>query len=95
MGQSKLPLKFGVFKYVAEAGQPVTRNDIFEALKAKYDGERQFTKERIDLYLSALACVSMIREVDVDFDEQGAVVVSYELEELGRSRLKYLPKGVE
>ncbi len=91
MNKRKLPLKFQVFQCVANASEPISANEIMELLRGDYGKERQFTKKRVELYLTALSCVSMIREVDVTFDSDGTLLVSYEISQLGKSRLKYLP----
>lgn len=92
MSKVKLPLKFNVFKCVAFASQPVTCLDVMKALEPEYGGERQFNKKRIELYLTALSCVSMIHETDFDFDADGDLLIYYEISELGKKRVKYLPK---
>ncbi len=95
MSKAKLPLKFSVFKCVAEADGLITAADIMKILQAEYEGERQFTKKRIELYLTALNCVSMIHEKDFDFDENRELMIYYELSELGKQRVKYLPKTLK
>lgn len=92
MKNVKLPLKFSVFKCVAESDRPVTSNDIFTMLKDTYGTEKQFTKKRIELYLTALSCVAMIRENNIDFDKDNELEISYEMTSLGKSRVKYLPE---
>lgn len=93
MSTAKLPLKFSVFKCVAEAEKPISAKDIMDMLECEYRSERQFSKKRIELYLTALSCVSMIHETDFDLDQNGDVLISYKLSDLGRNRTRYLPKA--
>ena len=57
----KLPLKLRVFEYITQTDHSVTSQDVFDALKDEYKGERQMCLSRIDNYMQALLGVNMIR----------------------------------
>jgi hypothetical protein len=86
-----LPLKFRIFQYIAQAKEPITADDIMIGLKSEYEGEKQFTKKRINEYLDSLLAVNMIKDANVDFNEKGELNISYEVTDLGISRVRYLP----
>ena len=88
----KLPLKLRVFEYLTKVDGPVTSEDVLDALKDEYPGERQMKYSRIDSYMQALLGVNMIKQSQVEFDSQGELKVYYELSDFGRSRIKYIPK---
>ncbi|MCI9597576.1 MAG: hypothetical protein HFE75_09825 [Firmicutes bacterium] len=88
----KLPLKLRVFEYLSQADHPVTTQEVMDAIKDEYAGERQMNYHRMDDYMQALLGVNMIREANVEYNEKGELQVHYEVTDFGKSRIKYIPK---
>lgn len=87
-----LPFKMRLYQFIGEAGKPVDADYIMKGLKDEYGAERQFTRKRIEYYLDSLASVVMIKEKEVYFNEDGELTIAYELTQLGKDRLKYVPQ---
>lgn len=93
MSDKILPLKFGVFSCFAnKREEPVNADQVYELLKDIYGEEKQFTVERIQNYLDSFLAVGMIKDTDVTFRENNSILVTYQITDLGRSRVKYLQK---
>lgn len=88
----KLPLKLRVFEYITQTDHSVTSQDVFDALKDEYKGERQMCLSRIDDYMQALLGVNMIRGEKISLNENGDLEVYYGVTDFGKSRIKYIPK---
>lgn len=87
-----LPFKMRVYQMVADSDKPVNADDILKGLTPEYGGERQFSRKRIEHYLDAITAVGMIRECSLGFNEAGELTIDYQPTQLGRDRLKYIPK---
>lgn len=86
-----LPFKMRMYQFIGEANRPMDADYIMEGLRGEYGRERQFTRKRIEFYLDSLASVAMIKEKNVKFNEENELTIEYELTDLGKERLKYLP----
>lgn len=91
MAKSVLPLRFRVLHYASQK-DTVTYLDLLRDLAEEYGGEGQFNKNMMLLHLDSLRAVGMLEEVDVKFDENGDLLVSYRITDYGRDRLRYLPE---
>lgn len=87
-----LPLKLRVFEYLTQVDHPVTSQNVYDALKDEYKGERQMKYSRIDEYMQALLGVNMVKESGLEYDKKGVLQVYYKVSDFGKSRIKYIPK---
>lgn len=93
MSDKVLPLKFGVFSCFAnKREEPVNADQVYDLLKNQYGGEKQFTVERIQSYLDSFLAVGMIKDTHVTFRKNNSILVTYQITDLGRGRIKYLEK---
>lgn len=90
MVRSVLPMRFRVLHYASKK-DVVTYHDLLKDLAEEYVGEGQFNKNMMQLHLDSLRAVGMLEEVDVVFEDNGELLVSYRITDYGRERLKYLP----
>ena len=86
-----LPLKLRIFEYAYQVNRPFTADDVLKTLASEYGGERQFTKKRIQEYLQTFLGVNMLKAAEVNYDEDGELVVHCVITDFGLSRVKYIP----
>ena len=87
-----LPLKLRIFEYSYQVNKPFTAQDVLRDLASEYGGEKQFNLKRIQEYLQSFLGVSMLEAKDVEYDENGELVVHCMITDFGLSRVKYIPK---
>lgn len=88
-----LPMKLRMFQLLGESDKPMTQDDFLELLKPEYGQESQLTRDRISTYLIAMMATGMVKEVAVNYNEQGELAIYYVMTELGLNRRKYLPNN--
>ncbi len=90
----KLPLRFSILYVLSKAGnQALTTKEIYEQLAKEYQGEGQFSLDKMENHLMAIKATGIIDARDPYFDEEGEARYKYAVTEYGRGRLKYLPAG--
>ncbi len=87
-----LPLKLRIFEYAYQVGKPFTAQDVLRDLASEYKGEKQFNKKRIMEYLQSFLGVGMLEAGEVEYDENGELIVHCKITDFGLSRVKYIPK---
>ncbi|KUK31229.1 MAG: Winged-helix DNA-binding domain protein [Thermoanaerobacterales bacterium 50_218] len=88
----KLPMRFRILHLISEK-ENMGVDEVMEALRPEYGGERQWKRGVIYDHLRALKAVGMIETTDVSLDEKGNLVEKFKITDYGKSRLRYLPEG--
>ena len=89
----KLPLRFKILHVLYKSGgQPMATKDIYDALAGDYQGEGQFSLEKMEGHLMAVKATALIEACDPYMDENGEARYKYSLTDSGRGRIKFLPK---
>ena len=68
-------------------GKPRTAQDVFEALRPQYPGERQLSPDAVDGHLQALKAVGIVRIAEETL-EAGTLTQRYSLSEYGKGRVE-------
>ena len=68
-------------------GKPRTAQDVFEALRPQYPGERQLSPDAVDGHLQALKAVGIVRIAEETL-EAGTLTQRYALREYGKGRVE-------
>ena len=89
-----LPLRFKILYvlYKKSGGQPMTTKAIFEGLGNDYQGEGQFSLDKMEEHLMAVKATALIEGCEPYIDEDGEARYKYILTDSGRARIKFLPK---
>ncbi|MDR1921658.1 MAG: hypothetical protein LBS31_07955, partial [Candidatus Adiutrix sp.] len=72
-------------------GQAVTTKEIYDRLVNTYQGEGQFSFEKMEEHLLAIKAVALIEAKEAYIDDDGEARYKYAITEAGRARRKYLP----
>ncbi|WP_394523632.1 hypothetical protein [Lacrimispora sp. JR3] len=87
-----LPARTAVLNYLYGV-KNADVDQIMEALKPLYGGERQFTKERYMDHVMSLEANGMVNLSSYDLDKNGELRMCYEINDEGRSAVdKYVDK---
>lgn len=87
-----LPARTAVLNYLYGV-KNADVDQIMEALRPEYGGERQFTKERYMDHVMSLEANGMINLSSYDLDKSGELRMCYEINDEGRSAVdKYVDK---
>jgi hypothetical protein len=88
-----LPLRFKILYVLNKSGgQPMTTKAIFEGLGSDYQGEGQFSLDKMEEHLMAVKATALIEGCEPYIDEAGEARYKYSLTDEGRKRIKFLPK---
>jgi len=88
-----LPLRFKILYILNKSGgQPMTTKAIYEGLVSDYQGEGQFSLDKMEEHLMAIKATALIEGRDPYIDEAGEARYKYILTDEGRKRLRFLPK---
>ena len=87
----KLPLKTRILEYAIMENRPVSAEEVTEALKKEYAGERFCNYKNIDTLLDAYCGVGVMKASDIYFDDDGKLVVKYEVTKFGQSYERLIP----
>ena len=88
----KLPLRFKILYILHQSGgQPMATRAIYEALAGDYQGEGQFSLEKMEEHLMAVKATALIEGRDPYIDEDGEARYKYSLTDEGHKRIKFLP----
>jgi hypothetical protein len=93
---AKLPLRFSILYVLNKAGKAsLTTKEIYEQLAREYQGEGQFSLDKMENHLMAIKATGIIDALDPYFDEAGDARYKYAITEYGRTRVKYLPPAYQ
>ncbi|HIU26225.1 MAG TPA: hypothetical protein IAC50_07020 [Candidatus Copromorpha excrementigallinarum] len=87
----KLPLKTRILEYAIEENKPLSAEEITEALKKEYEGERFCNYKNIDTLLDAYCGVGVMKATDMYFDDKGKLVVKYQVTKFGKDYERLIP----
>ncbi|UQZ90771.1 DNA-binding protein [Deltaproteobacteria bacterium Smac51] len=92
----KLPLRFSILYVLNKAGnQSLTTKEIYEQLSKEYEGEGQFSLDKMENHLMAVKATGIIEAREAYFDEAGEARYKYAITDYGRTRTKYLPPELQ
>ena len=93
---AKLPLRFSILYVLHKAGnRTLTTKEIYEQLSKEYQGEGQFSLDKMENHLMAIKATGIIESRDAYFDEAGDARYKYAITDYGRTRVKYLPPAYQ
>ena len=87
----KLPIKTRILELAIEKDGPFTSRELSEILKKEYNNEKTTTVKNIDKQIQAYCRVGFINDENVHLGEDNEPEVSYEVTEIGKNSLKYIP----
>lgn len=88
-----LPLRFKILYVLNKFGKtPMATKDIYDKLASDYQGEGQFSLDKMEEHLMAVKATALIDGCDPYIDEAGEARYKYCLTDSGRARIKFLPK---
>ncbi len=86
-----LPLRLRILQYIGlHQGQPLTPGEIYEALKAEYEGEGQFSLDKMKWHLMCIKAVGLIAGIEPFWDENQEPCYRYQVTDAGLRNLSYL-----
>lgn len=89
---TRLPLRFRILHFLSQAPAADTTK-VMDALRGDYGNEGQFRESIFNDHLMSMRAAGLIEERDVSFAPSGKLVRSFAITDVGRSRLKHLPRG--
>lgn len=87
----KLPIKTRILEYALEQNKPFTADDLAEALKDEYPGEKTCQPKNITKQLDTYCGIGVMDAVDVQYDENNTLVVKFAVTDFGKNCEKYIP----
>lgn len=86
-----LPLRLRIVQYLSHnSNESLTPSGIHKALKSEYEGEGQFTLQKMKWHLMCIKAVGLIEGVDPFWDENQEPTYKYRITEAGHRNLAYL-----
>ena len=86
-----LPLKTRILEYAIMAKEPVTAEQVTDALKEEYKGERFCNLKNIENLIDSYCGVGAMKAAEVGFNEQGDLQVTYQVTSTGYSYEHLIP----
>ena len=86
---NRLPVKTNLVRYAINKDAPFTVQEAYEELKKIYPNEKTCSLKLIDSWLLNIQGTGYIRRGDCYFDENGELIVYFEVTDYGKSCEKY------
>ncbi len=86
-----LPIKTRILEWAIEKNAPFTAEELSELLKVEYNNERTTILKNIEKQLETYVRVDFIKVVDTELDKNGDLVVTYQITDIGREKVEYIP----
>ncbi len=86
-----LPLKTRILEYAIMAKKPVTAEEVTEALKKEYVGERFCNLKNVENLMDSYCGVGAMKAAEISFDEKMNLQVKYQVTSTGYTYEHLIP----
>lgn len=91
----KLPLKTRILQYAIEKDAPFTIEELQKEMSKEYPGERFCNEKYIDRLVLSCCGVKVMEPIDINYDDNNNLQISYQITNFGKSYKKMIPGNPE